>query len=136
MACCKGTVSWFCCYPNTCGCDACCCSGSNCSNPCNATGTCGKGGCCNCNSANWGYAWWNGGAYVCGLTASCGSWMGFQRNTACNQGLWQAQRFDTGPSQNLGRMSDFTRSLFMQFAGLDKGLISGMVATPGSQCPC
>lgn len=136
MACCKGSATWFCCYPNTCGCDACCCSGSNCANGCGATGTCGKGACCTCNSADWGYAWRTTSfscGVPCGMSLGCGAEAYFP-NAACD--IWRlGRRVDSGPACATGNMVDLTRSFFMEFAPLSQGVISNQrVITGTSDC--
>lgn len=138
MACCKGTASWFCCYPDTCGCDACCCQGSNCSGGCSSSGSCGVGACCTCNSNNWNFAWRNatccggcGGA--CGLNYSCGTRIYFNHDATCT--VWNpGTKVDNGPACSTGRMVDFTKSLFLQFAPLSTGLLSGVRASDSLTC--
>lgn len=133
MACCKGTATWFCCYPDACGCDNCCCSGSNCANGCNATGTCGKGACCTCNSGSQGYAWYNGGSLSCGISISCGStaWS-FSNN--CSTYFTSIPRVDTGPAPSTGHMVDFTKQAFTYWAPLSQGTISNMRITDNVGC--
>jgi len=45
-----------------------------------------------------------------------------------------ALRVDSGPACSLGRMADFTKSLFMQWAPLSQGLIHNMRATTNIGC--
>lgn len=135
--CCKGTVSWFCCYPDSCGCDGCCCQGNDCSAGCSSTSTCGVGACCTCNSGNWGYAWpccgcCEGGAGYA-WCPSCGHDLCF--STDCF-GYYEASRVDTGPATNLGRIADFTKSMFQNFAPLSQGLIYNMRAVGCTDLPC
>jgi len=122
-----GDASWFCCYPDSCGCDACCCQGSNCSGGCSSSSQCGVGACCTCNSGNWGYAWKNNctgccnaslyGFLPCGATA----WIGNPAGTVWNQ----AAHVDTGPSTCV--MVDMTSSLFVQYAPLSQGIVSNVI---------
>lgn len=133
MACCKGSASWFCCYPDSCGCDGCCCQGGNCSGGCSSSSTCGQGACCTCDSNQWGFAWWNGGAYTCGITKNCNDYMHFTKDCYLVYIGW---RRDTGPAQGLGRMVDFTKALFTQFAPLSQGIITNMKALTGSSSCC
>jgi hypothetical protein len=91
MTCCSGNLTWECCYPDTCGCDGCCCQGSNCSASCGSSFYCGVGACCTCNSSSWGYAW-KVSPCVCDLCPSCGTALCFS-----NSGfdVYQATRRDT-----------------------------------------
>jgi hypothetical protein len=137
VSCCKGSVSWECCYPDTCsccaGCVSCsCCNGSNCQNGCASSSTCGKGGCCTCNSGSWGFAWKQSPNCACSWCMSCGSTPWFSAN--CSTWL-QAARVDTHNAGS-GTMADLTKSLFMQFAPLSQGIISNMrvVSSAGLCC--
>lgn len=151
MACCKGTASWFCCYPDSCGCDCGGCqdpsSCSNCicfpnadsqGNVCNESPVCPAGcghtptvmtkaACCSCNSGQWGYAWPGCGA--CGFCPSCGDQLGF--STDCNLYRYPT-RVDTGPSS--GYMTDFTKALFMTWAPLSQGILTNVRATDNDTC--
>lgn len=128
MACCHGSASWFCCYPDPCGCDNCCCQGNNCSAECDSSNYCGVGACCTCNSGHWGFAWKYAG--YCGMSPSCGTYFEFTKNCTIYFG---APRVDTGPSSSY--MVDLTKSLFMQFAPLSQGVITDMVvAETFSEC--
>jgi hypothetical protein len=136
--CCSGTVSWFCCYPQTCTTchnlgDTCCCQGSNCSGGCSSSSYCGVGGCCTCNSNNWGFAWENSGNPTCGITFNCGDAAYFGVNSGT---LYSAVRYDTGPAPGLNRMADLTPALFTKFAPLSQGLISGMRVLKGACAWC
>jgi hypothetical protein len=126
VPCCKGKASWFCCYPDPCGCDGGCCQGNNCSAGCSSSSKEGLGACCTCNSGNWGFAWRTTSfscGVPCGLTHSCGDRPYFSKNCT----VWNpAHKVDTGPACGLGRMTDFTKSLFMQFAPLSAGVVSNI----------
>lgn len=128
MACCKGSATWFCCYPDPCGCDACCCQGNDCSKPCGSSSYCGVGACCICNSGQWGFAWKYAG--YCGMSPSCGSYLNFTKDCS---GYYLAKRVDTGPSSSA--MVDLTKALFLRFAPLSQGVITNMrVSTDGTCC--
>ena len=130
---CTGSVSYFCCYPDPCGCDGSCCQGPNCSYPNCDQSTIGPGGCCTCNSGNYGYAW--PGCNLCsggsgaGLCPNCGGYLAFSTN--CQQYI-DTNRVSTGPALYLKRIADFTKPLFMQYAPLSNGIITGMHATTGT----
>lgn len=129
MACCKGNATWFCCYDDPCGCDACCCQGSNCSTPCGESSYCGVGACCTCHTYEWGYAWKYAG--YCGMSPSCGDFLYFT-NQCPNPSWYATSRRDTGPSSSA--MVDLTKSFFLQFAPLSQGVIPNMVATNNVTC--
>ncbi len=132
MACCTGKATWFCCYPDPCGCDGGCCQGNNCSAGCSSSSYMGVGACCTCNSNQWGFAWNNGGALTCGITKNCGDYMHFSNDCYL---FYIGYRRDTGPAAGLGIMVDFTKALFTQFAPLSQGVINGMKAESGTP-PC
>lgn len=127
MACIKGTVSYFCCYPDQCGCDTCCCQGSNCSNKCGSSSYCGVGACCICRSNGYGYAWNCGTGGMC---PSCNGIMYFSKDCSVYD---TGNRFETGPGI-AGRIADLTKAMFMDFAPLSQGLIYNMVATNNVGC--
>lgn len=134
MACCKGTVSWECCYPDTCGCDTGCCQGTCCSCYCGSSSYIGQGSCCTCNSNQWGYAW--PGCGSCqgsgnGLCPGCGGQLGFSND--CNLYRYPS-RVDTGPASGTGHIADFTKALFTTWAPLSQGIITNMRATDNSGC--
>jgi hypothetical protein len=136
MACCKGSASWFCCYPDPCGCDGGCCQGSCCSCGCSSSNKMGVGACCTCNTNNAGFAW-RTTAYSCGrpcqITYNCGARVYFNHTADCI--VWvPGTRVDSGPACNTGRMVDFTKSLFMNFAPLSAGVISNVKADPNFGC--
>ena len=124
MTCCSGAVSWECCYPDTCGCDTCCCQGSNCQSGCEASSYCGVGACCTCNSSGWGYAW-KPNCAGCDLCPDCGDYMYFN---GPNSGLnfYQGAKVDSH-NQLASTRADLTKSLFMQMAPLNDGIISGVL---------
>lgn len=152
MACCHGTATYFCCYPDPCGCDCgncqdpgscsnCTCHPSGCNQPPACPGSCGHtpsimsvAGCCTCNSGQWGYAWpccncCHGSAQSGNLCPNCGDQLGF--STDCNLYRY-ADRVDTGPSS--GYMVDFTKALFMTYAPLSQGTIGNMRAANDDSC--
>lgn len=125
MATYTGSASWFCCYPDPCDCDDCCCQGADCRTRCGQGDLCGPGGCCTCNTGQWGVAWksdcpWcdlseNGGrpyTYV-----ACGEVIG----VTAGGPNYLARRVDTGPSAP--PMIDLTKALFSQMAPLGQGII-------------
>lgn len=124
----QGTATWFCCYPDVCGCDDCCCQGNNCSQGCGTSSYCGPGGCCTCNSNYWQYAWKSGCSFCCdpwGLPyKGCGQCV-YVRNT----GFWYyGFRSDTGPAY-CNNLIDLTKSWFMNFAPLSQGTFWATVET-------
>lgn len=127
MTCCKGNATWFCCYPDECGCDACCCQGNNCSANCHSSSYCGVGACCTCNSGNWGFAWKYSG--YCGMSPSCGT--NYYFTTTCGP-YFVAPRVDTGPSSSA--IVDLTKALFLQFAPLSQGVITNMSVSNNATC--
>jgi hypothetical protein len=135
MACCRGTASYFCCNPDVCTCDQCCCANGDCHNNCNFTPRssyrCTNGACCTCNSGNTGYAWYNNSGYNCGILRSCGNPLYF--STDCFT-YFLMYRVDTGPDPSLHRMVDFTKAGFLQFAKLSVGLLSNMKASTNATC--
>jgi hypothetical protein len=110
MATYTGKASWFCCYPDPCGCDGCCCQGSNCSTRC-----------------SYGFAWKTGCSWCCNYSlyksVACGASGTFVYGGKSRTG----KRVDTGPSTCV--MVDFTKALFTQFASLSTGIISSVSAT-------
>jgi len=136
MACCVAPVSWECCYPDPCsccaGCISCaCCNGSDCNGGCNSTTTCGKGGCCICDSSQWGFAWKE--SCPCGMCPGCGAWLYFVRRSSCGGTWYAAQRFDThNPSAST--IADLTKAFFMNFAPLSVGIVTDMVITDNLTC--
>lgn len=148
--CCPGTATWFCCYPDSCGCD---CSGcqnpSSCSNPicypyrasngnvCNRSPVCGgnppvitKAACCTCNSGQWGFAWPYCGQ--CGMCPSCNTNSAYLLFTKGCSLYDDAPRVDTGPGS--GALVDLTKALFMDFAPLSQGMITGMKVMDYATC--
>lgn len=123
-----GDATWFCCYPDPCGCDLGCCRGADCSYPgCDQT-TQATGACCSCNSGSWGYAW---KSYCNGC---CNT--NLYENLPCGQTMFignpsgsffcQAPRVDQGPLACA--MIDLTKSLFVQYAPLDQGRVFNVIA--------
>src|SRR5947209_19840316 len=102
----QGYASWFCCYPDPCGCDSGCCQGSDCTHPlCDQT-THGTGACCTCNGNFLHFAW----KYGCGFCSCtnfepplepipCGNtaWVGRQNGTNPPPFWFQGTRVDLGP---------------------------------------
>jgi hypothetical protein len=123
-----GSATWFCCYPDACGCDAGCCRGPNCSHPFCDQPTHATGACCTCDSGSWGYAWKSFCDSCCDTdlyeNLSCGfsMWLG---RPDCS-GWFQASRVDQGPLTC--DMVDFTKSLFVQFAPLSQGRVFNVIA--------
>jgi hypothetical protein len=132
MTCCSGPVTWECCYPDPCGCDLCCCQGSNCSGGCSSSSYCGIGGCCTCNSNGWGFAWKPGCPGDCGLCPGCGGYLFFN---AAGLDFYQGVRVDSHNEAAISR-ADLTKALFMQMAPLSQGIIYGvlMIDNPWWQC--
>lgn len=132
MACCNGSVTWECVYPDPCSCGCPCCQGNNCSGACN-TPYCGLGGCCgygyNCYSYRWAFAW-KQNPPACGFYIYCGNYVYFSVNCST---WFMAYRCDTH-QQNASSMADFTKSLFMQFAPLSQGVIYGMRVSNNMGC--
>jgi hypothetical protein len=121
MACCKGTATYFHCYPDPCGSPGgCCCQGNNCSAGCSSSSLCGVGACCTCNSGNWGYAY--NPTKFC-FTPSCGDYSYFTNAANCST-YYMARRVDTLPSGSA--IVDLTPALFTQFAPLSDGIIPNM----------
>lgn len=122
-----GAAGWFCCYPDACGCDACCCRGSNCQAGCTSN-KCGRGACCACNSSSWGYAWKNHCSGCCNANLypdiPCGATAGLSKDGGVT--IYRAPRVDTGPGTC--RMIDLTKAMFSQFAPLSQGIITGFTA--------
>jgi hypothetical protein len=111
-----GSASYFCCYPDPCGCDEGCCRGPDCSylycdQPTHATGAC-----CTCNTFNWGYAWKSFCNTCCDTNLyenlSCGfqAWIGRADGSA----WFQAPQVDHGPLTCV--MVDLTKPLFAQLS--------------------
>jgi hypothetical protein len=125
MSCCKGIATWFCCYPDACGCDGCCCAGSNCSGGCSSSSKCGQGACCTCNSGSLGYAWDNGGSRSCGISINCGS-KAWNLTNDCVSYAGGVPKVDSGPAPSTGHMIDFTKALFTTYAPLSQGTIPNM----------
>jgi hypothetical protein len=132
MACTKGTVSWFCLYPDKCtskGCSSDCCDNGNCANSCHQT-TVTHGGCCNTSATASGlwYAWPSACA---AFTRNCNSYNSFTLN--CTS-YYAAKRADTGPACSLGRTADLTQALFTLFKPLHSGIITNMIVTDNTGC--
>lgn len=121
MATYTGSASWFCCYPDPCNCDDCCCQGSNCSTPCGQGSACGPGGCCTCRSGDYGIAWKTNCSWCCDASnypsISCGEYVFINPGTFARA----AKRVDTGPSTCV--MVDCTKALFSSMAPLHQGII-------------
>jgi hypothetical protein len=121
-----GKASWFCCYPDPCGCDGCCCQGSNCSTACGNSSYCGVGGCCTCRSGSYGFAWKTGCSWCCNYSAYKAVYCGNSGTFSYGGRSRTGTRVDTGPSTCV--MVDFTKALFSQFASLSTGIISNVQA--------
>lgn len=139
MSCAKGTVSWFCLYPDKCTstfcdgrdtCDHSCCDNGNCANSCNLSKVT-HGGCCNdaASKSGWWFAWPAQCTPPFGV--SCGALISFTPNC---QSYWGAKRADTGPACSLDRLADFTQALFTQMKPLCSGIITGVRATTSAGC--
>jgi hypothetical protein len=132
--CCKGSATWFCCYPDNCGCDNCCCNGTHPTQGCSSEPHCGQGSCLTCNSGNFGFAW-RSDTY-CGCNFSCGTYAEFSHDCNHTLNFVSAPRVDTGPCSTCTSMVDFTKALFMVFAPLSQGLITFMQATANNDLNC
>lgn len=139
MATCKkGTMSWFCLYPDRCkhggckGCSSLCCDGGTCAHGCcySASAVVTHGGCCwnTASASGWFYAWKSNSAY--GIHLPCQAFADFTSKCSIYFGAYRA---DTGPAP-ASRIADMTQALFKEFASLGKGLIHSMRITTNAGC--
>ncbi len=125
-----GNATWFCCYPDPCGCDSGCCQGSNCNyagcdQPQQSTAAC-----CTCNSNSFGIAWKTNCPTCCNannyVDIACGTWIDIWLSPDGSSQLG-VQRVDQGP--NTCAMIDYTKALFSYFAPLTQGVIYNVTVT-------
>ena len=134
MASCKGTISYFCCCADPCGCDGGCCSDCGSRGDCNGSSL-GTGYCGTCYTSQRGFAWpcYPGSSCCYGtgsnLSPNCGDTLYFYVTCGTVTG---APRVDVGPATYLNRLADLTKTSFMKLAPLSQGIITGVTASTTS----